>query len=457
MQGFVKEIVGVSGRVLSASSNTSCQKSRVVEYLFGQRMLKSFQARIGGMWVLMGCATIWNTKWLKDHGGIPSNTVVEDLELSWRAQQDHKVNYIHNALCFTEDPTSLSKYISQIYRWYSWRPVFGFVDFMKLRRGLKAVIAWSIIDTFMAVVVTVFLAYSLLIGRIDYVGTAVFIDWIILASLTGYEGFKVGKFWDAIESLPYYMALRYFNIVILVVAWINPKKKVVLKIKERAYQIIIALLVLACLGVGMSDPHVVSEKNKMTQKIVLIRDDDVKDDTAALEWMTNTIIAKDAKCTYATIPHLLTQSGITYLKSLDPARFELATHGYDHTETENQVAVMATAKDLMIADFGRVPTSIAPPYEIVPPGFADEAKKLGYHSQINGNIGSSTGLYTFPFNFRWESGWNQYNASYHSLDDFKKSFDGWYNNSSRRVFHDKRSSCRSLRKRRGYEELQLIT
>ncbi len=212
------------------------------------------------------------------------------------------------------------------------------------------------------------------------------------------------------------------------------EEKVVLKIKERAYQIIIALLVLACLGVGMSDPHVVSEKNKMTQKIVLIRDDDVKDDTAALEWMTNTIIAKDAKCTYATIPHLLTQSGITYLKSLDPARFELATHGYDHTETENQVAVMATAKDLMIADFGRVPTSIAPPYEIVPPGFADEAKKLGYHSQINGNIGSSTGLYTFPFNFRWESGWNQYNASYHSLDDFKKSFDGWYNNSSRRVF-----------------------
>lgn len=225
MQGFVKEIVGVSGRVLSASSNTSCQKSRVVEYLFGQRMLKSFQARIGGMWVLMGCATIWNTKWLKDHGGMPSNTVVEDLELSWRAQQDHKVNYIHNALCFTEDPTSLSKYISQIYRWYSWRPVFGFVDFMKLRRGLKAVIAWSIIDTLMAVVVTVFLAYSLLIGRIDYVGTAVFIDWMILASLTGYEGFKVGKFWDAIESLPYYMALRYFNIVILVVAWIKPKKR----------------------------------------------------------------------------------------------------------------------------------------------------------------------------------------------------------------------------------------
>jgi len=225
MQGFVKEVVGVSGRVLSASNNTTCQKSRVVEYLFGQRMLKSFQARIGGMWVLMGCATIWNTEWLKDGGGMPSNTVVEDLELSWRAQQNHKVNYIHNAVCFTEDPTSLSNYISQIYRWYSWRPAFGFVDFMKLRRGLKAVIAWSIIDTFVAVVVTVFLAYSLLIGRFDYVGTTVFIDWMILASLTCYEGFKVGKFWDAIEGLPYYMALRYANIVVLLVALLKPKKR----------------------------------------------------------------------------------------------------------------------------------------------------------------------------------------------------------------------------------------
>jgi cellulose synthase/poly-beta-1,6-N-acetylglucosamine synthase-like glycosyltransferase len=225
MQGFSEDVVGVSGRVLSASNNSSCQKSRVVEYLFGQRVLKTFQAAIGGMWVLTGCATMWNTKWLKDGGGMPNNTLVEDLELSWRAQQTHRVNYIHNAICFTEDPSSLKDYVSQIYRWYSWRPALSFVDFMKLRKGLKAIIAWSIIDTFMACIFSVLLAYSLMAEKLDFVLIAVFIDWLVYASLSAYEGFRVGKFWDALEGLPHCMVLRYVNIAVLLVAFIKPKKK----------------------------------------------------------------------------------------------------------------------------------------------------------------------------------------------------------------------------------------
>ena len=213
--------------------------------------------------------------------------------------------------------------------------------------------------------------------------------------------------------------------------------------KERAYQVMIALLILACLGVGMSDTHVVSEKNIATQKIILIRDDDVKDDTAALEWFTNLIITKDARCTYAVIPHKLTPAGIDYLKELDPNVFELATHGYDHNGTENPVAVQPAARALMIADFGRAPTSIAAPSSIIPPGYIDMAASLGYHSQVNflnfayNRSLFSFPLYTFPFSFCWEKDWGtgpNGPVTYYTFEDFKTAFDSWYHRSDSRVF-----------------------
>jgi cellulose synthase/poly-beta-1,6-N-acetylglucosamine synthase-like glycosyltransferase len=225
IQGFTKNVVGVSGRVLSASNKTACQKSRVVEYLFGQKLLKSMQAAIGGMWVLAGCATMWQTRWLKESGGIPDNTLVEDLELTWRAQQDHAVNYVHNAICYTEDPKSFKEYISQLYRWLSWRPALGFVDFMKLKTGLKLVIAWQLFDIVMASLFTIMMIHLITTGKYEYVLISVVIDYLVYVIISGYEGYKVGKFWDALECIPNCMILRYVNIVVLLAALIRPKKK----------------------------------------------------------------------------------------------------------------------------------------------------------------------------------------------------------------------------------------
>ncbi len=144
MRGFYsKDVVGVCGKVLPSRTFSSTQKSRLVEYLYGQRVYKPFQAKYKGLWVLAGCATMWRTWWVLENGGVPSDSVVEDLELTWKAQKEYLVNYNPDAICFTEDPETFKSYIKQVERWFSWRPSVK-KHFKEVRKGLKFTILWVI-------------------------------------------------------------------------------------------------------------------------------------------------------------------------------------------------------------------------------------------------------------------------------------------------------------------------
>lgn len=170
------------------------------------------------------------------------------------------------------------------------------------------------------------------------------------------------------------------------------------------------------------------------QKMVVIRDDDVKEDTAALRWFTDLIQSKDAKCTYAVIPHKLTAGCVKYLKNLDPDRFELATHGYDSTSNEDSVALMLAARNLMIADFNAAPRSIAASGSIIPKGYQEQALALGYHSEINNYNFYPVKIFTVPFSFEWETDWGSapnWTVTYYTFSDFKKAFDRWYSGTGR--------------------------
>lgn len=172
------------------------------------------------------------------------------------------------------------------------------------------------------------------------------------------------------------------------------------------------------------------------KKIVMTRNDDIADKTPALIWFTDLMLSKNVKCTYAVIPNNLTPDCINYLKTLNPSQIELATHGFNHTKRENQTEVLAEARELMITDFGREPTSIAAPYYQDSNSYEKVAKSLGYNSQINYLYASVTSkaLYTFPIDFRWEGSYIQSSTKYNGLDTFKMAYDQWYNNSSQRVF-----------------------
>jgi hypothetical protein len=171
-----------------------------------------------------------------------------------------------------------------------------------------------------------------------------------------------------------------------------------------------------------------------TEKVVVIRDDDVFADTPALENFVGMISDNGAKCTLAVIPNKLTPTSILYLQGLNSRTFELATHGFNHDGLEDQIMVMEKSQKKMINTFGKIPTSIAAPNSHIVSGYTKEAKRLGYHSQINKmDFPDNDTIWTIPFNFAWEADWGtapDWIVTYATFNDFKTTFDNWMNTTS---------------------------
>lgn len=225
MRGFYcKDVVGVCGRVLPSYTYTSVQKSRLVEYLCGQRMYKPLQTRYKGLWVLAGCATMWRTWWLQQNGGFPNDSVVEDIDLTWQAQKNYLVNYNPDAICFTEDPETLSAYTRQLQRWFSWQPSVG-KHFKEVRKGLKFTILWAIGESIGFLAYLGIMIYLLAIFQWPLVCLMLAVDTLILSVVTYLEARKISMVRQAMSGLPRYFFIRYVNAFLFLKALIKPTKK----------------------------------------------------------------------------------------------------------------------------------------------------------------------------------------------------------------------------------------
>jgi biofilm PGA synthesis N-glycosyltransferase PgaC len=225
MRGFYsKDVVGVCGRVLPSRIFSATQKSRLVEYLYGQRVYKPLQMKFKGLWVLAGCATIWRTWWLLKNGGFPNDSVVEDLELTWKAQKEYLVNYNPDAICFTEDPETLKSYIKQVQRWFSWRPSVS-KHFREIRKGLKFTILWVIGESFSFILYLGVIIYLLATFQWPLAFLMLSFDALILAMVTYIEARKISMVKQAMLGLAKYYLLRYLNALLFFKALIKPSRK----------------------------------------------------------------------------------------------------------------------------------------------------------------------------------------------------------------------------------------
>jgi cellulose synthase/poly-beta-1,6-N-acetylglucosamine synthase-like glycosyltransferase len=114
-----KNIVAASGFVTPSknSSNAAIRVARAVEDYYGQTTLKRGQTLMNGLFVVSGCCAVFKTSVLKEFY-IPTETVTEDLDLTWMMElQGYRTGLIE-AHAYTLEPKGLPEYVSQIKRWY---------------------------------------------------------------------------------------------------------------------------------------------------------------------------------------------------------------------------------------------------------------------------------------------------------------------------------------------------
>jgi hypothetical protein len=149
---------------------------------------------------------------------------------------------------------------------------------------------------------------------------------------------------------------------------------------------------------------------------VIIRNEDVGGEIdAALQWISDLIISKDVKATYAVIPAWISHhpETIDYLNNLDKNHFEMETHGYAHLipleglPYEEQFALIEQATNLMEEYFHIRPYTFLPPWYGADLNTLRVCEALGYHTLAsNRPYSESTVATDFAVSdFEWESGW----------------------------------------------------
>jgi len=86
LPGLSSDKVKVAGGVvLSTRMHSFWTKARSVQYLIAFGLVRKAQAHWNGILVCSGCFFAAKTKFLREIGGVPENTVGEDMALTWMA------------------------------------------------------------------------------------------------------------------------------------------------------------------------------------------------------------------------------------------------------------------------------------------------------------------------------------------------------------------------------------
>lgn len=113
-----ESVVIAAGCVLPKRNKTVWEKGRLIEYLFGFTFHRPIQNISGAPVVCSGCCSVFDTKVLKDFGGFPERTIVEDMDYTWDRQiAGQRAVYISSAVARAADPENLKFMRVQMWRW----------------------------------------------------------------------------------------------------------------------------------------------------------------------------------------------------------------------------------------------------------------------------------------------------------------------------------------------------
>lgn len=169
-----------------------------------------------------------------------------------------------------------------------------------------------------------------------------------------------------------------------------------------------------------------------TYKEIIFRLDDGSEFTPALEWISDLLIRKNIKITYAVIPtNSLNQNLIKYLNKLDSNNFEMAVHVNVNKEPYlGQYALINRATKIMLLAFHKRPESFVPPSSKADSGTIRALKALKYQPITTDEVISDNNpsdLEQFTGDIYWEL------TSDSTEKSFEEKFDKVYNSPKKTI------------------------
>lgn len=114
------DVVIAAGCVLTQRTDSIWEKGRMMEYLFGFHWYRIVQNMANSPTVCSGCCTVFDTATLRDFGGFPERTMVEDIDYTWSQQiAGKRAVYVGNAVAYAAEPNSHKYLCEQLKRWKS--------------------------------------------------------------------------------------------------------------------------------------------------------------------------------------------------------------------------------------------------------------------------------------------------------------------------------------------------
>jgi cellulose synthase/poly-beta-1,6-N-acetylglucosamine synthase-like glycosyltransferase len=114
------DVALAAGAVLSRFTSTVWEKGRQIEYLFGFHWFRPVQAYYNSPVVCSGCCSAFRLDLLREFGGFPERTIVEDIDYSWSQQiNGHRAVYVGDAVAYAAEPVNAKYMRKQLHRWKS--------------------------------------------------------------------------------------------------------------------------------------------------------------------------------------------------------------------------------------------------------------------------------------------------------------------------------------------------
>jgi len=141
-----------AGIVMTHQPKGVFQRSRSIEYLFGQHLYRPLQSAWGSITVCPGCACVYRREPFVKAGGFPEGTIAEDMAYTLSVMvAGWKTAYVPEAECYVVDPRNAAQLKAQLWRWLAgyynsiriyWKPL------VKTRRILALLLLASMWDVF---------------------------------------------------------------------------------------------------------------------------------------------------------------------------------------------------------------------------------------------------------------------------------------------------------------------